>query len=202
MFFTKVVHEFWQLFRYEVLKLQKTSVSEVPFMFSSTRLISRRFSVQHYNPWVHVHDCTFYNKMMPGFWHFDIAIDREYCFNLFARYTSKWKYIDFFPVKALRLFQILFTNFQPSQSFRWMKADLKKKNHSATLAFCHLLHMRLYSSEKTLQCLKPLSFFSHAKALFYLSHDTRKPVFGSFRPCQTQTGLHSHKPACAATEAS
>ena len=127
MFFTKVVHEFWQLFRYEVLKLQKTSVSEVPFMFSSTRLISRRFSVQHYNPWVHVHDCTLYNKMMPAFWHFDIAIDRGYCFNLFARYTSKWKYIDFFPVKALRLFQILFTNFQPSQSFRWMKADLKKK---------------------------------------------------------------------------
>ena len=27
----------------------------------------------------------------------------------------------------------------------------------------------------------------------YMSHDTRKRVFGSFRPRQTQTGLRSHR---------
>ena len=63
----------------------------------------------------------------------------------------------------------------------WSESSLGK--HS----FCWFCHVtaHLYDSFKQFQWAK--------KWYMYLSHDTTKCVFGSFRPGQTQTSLRSHK---------
>ena len=99
-------------------------------------------------------------------------------------------------VRIFRKFTIV--SVAEQANFSLIVAQLQKTGFLMTWLTCNRSYLRQKSEKNRSRTATPYTFLvfwakGNVIITLYMSHDTTKCVFRSFRPGQTQTGLRSHK---------